>query len=202
MKFKTFVLGQFQTNCYMIWDENKNCVLIDPAAEANNLINYINKNELKLAAILLTHSHFDHIGAVKKLRAAFGVPVYIHREEIENKDMAGFASLTKEDGLTYLEGDEELRFGDIVIKVMWTPGHTPGGVCFIAEDCIFAGDTLFMGSCGRVDFPGGSFTKILESLKKLAEMEGNYRVYPGHGPETTLAEERRSNPYMRRAMMM
>ncbi len=202
MKFKKFVLGPLQVNCYMICDDNKNCVLIDPAAEAKKLINYIKKNEYKLCAMLLTHSHFDHTGALKELRAVFDVPVYVHREEVENKDMAKFSSLTREDNLTYLEDGEELKFGDdISIKVIHTPGHTPGGVCFMADNRIFAGDTLFMGSCGRVDFPGGSFETILESLKMLSEMEGNPTVFPGHGPETTMDYERRTNPYMRRAMM-
>lgn len=201
MKFEKFVLGQLQVNCYLLYDEKKNCVLIDPGAEANKLISYIRKNKFELRAILLTHTHFDHTGAVKELRAAFDVPLYLHREEVENRDASKFSGLGTEEGLTYLEGGEELGFGDVAIKVIHTPGHTPGGVCYMAGNSLFAGDTLFMGSCGRVDFPGGSFSKILESLKLLSELEGNPEVYPGHGPETTMDSERRSNPYMRRAMM-
>lgn len=202
MKIEMFALGQLQTNCYLLLDENKTCVIVDPAAEADFLIDYLKKNELKLSAILLTHSHYDHTGALRELKAETGAQVYIHSEEVENEKSKLFSSLKSKEGLTYIKDGEELSFGGIRLKALWTPGHTPGSVCFIAENAIFAGDTLFMGSCGRVDFSGGSFADMMASLKKLSELKGDFDVYPGHGPETSLARERSANPYMRRAMLM
>jgi glyoxylase-like metal-dependent hydrolase (beta-lactamase superfamily II) len=146
-----------------------------------------------LAAILLTPGHFDHVGAVKDLVADTDCKVYIHEYELSLP-----ASLTA--GPLYCtnvygEGDV-LQLAGLTIRVLHTPGHTPGSVCLMIEDNLFSGDTLFRDSCGRTDLPGGNPTEIFQSLRRLAALEGDYRVLPGHSMETTLEDERQYNPYL------
>ena len=195
LNVKTMPLGAYQTNCYMIWAEGADsCVVIDPGYEPETVLAQAKKQGKSIEAVLLTHGHFDHVGAVRDITAEADCDVYICAEDLSMPPQltAGPLYYTH----TYAEGNV-LKLAGLTIRVLHTPGHTPGSVCLLAEDAIFSGDTLFEGSCGRTDLPGGDWALILQSLKRLKRIDGDYRVYPGHGPATTLAEEKMYNPYMR-----
>ena len=195
LKVYAMALGDYQTNCYIIHEEaSKTCCIIDPGYDADFILDKLESLGLTLEAILLTHGHFDHVGAVKELAAETQCDVYIHPEDLSMPPMmtAGPLYYTK----TYVEGTQ-LKLAGLDIGVLHTPGHTPGSVCLICENSIFSGDTLFRGSCGRTDLPGGNWATITKSLERLAALEGNFWVYSGHGPTTTLRDEKKYNPYMR-----
>ena len=195
LKVYAMALGDYQTNCYIIHEENsKTCCILDPGYDADFILDKLDSLGLTLEAILLTHGHFDHVGAVKELAAETGCDVYIHPEDLTMPPMmtAGPLYYTK----TYAEGTQ-LKLAGLDLGVLHTPGHTPGSVCLVCENSIFAGDTLFRGSCGRTDLPGGDWATIVNSLHRLAALEGNFWVYSGHGPTTTLRDEKKYNPYMR-----
>lgn len=194
MNITVMPVGLYQTNCYMVYGEGDKCVLIDPGYEANALLEQVEKQGKQLEAILLTHGHFDHVGAVRDIVADTDCKVYICDKELALPEglTAGKLYYTH----TYDEGDI-LTLAGLTFKVLHTPGHTPGGVCLLCEDAIFSGDTLFAGSIGRTDFPGGSYDTLKESLQKLTALEGDFRVFPGHGEDTTLDFERKTNPYLR-----
>ena len=196
MDVKYMVVGPYQTNCYFIIDEEtKATAVVDPGSAASEILRNVKEQGLDIKMILLTHGHFDHTGAVAELHEATGAPVYMNERDLYNYE-------TKPENLeiiNYGDGDE-LTLGSMKIKVIETPGHTPGSVSLIVEDQLFCGDTLFMGSCGRTDFPGGSYPQILRSLKRLYDLEGNYIVYPGHDRVTSLDFERAHNPYMRECL--
>ena len=195
LKVYAMALGDYQTNCYIIHEEaSKTCCVIDPGYDADFILDKLESLGLTLEAILLTHGHFDHVGAVKELAAETQCDVYIHPEDLSMPPMmtAGPLYYTK----TYAEGTQ-LKLAGLDIGVLHTPGHTPGSVCLICENSIFSGDTLFRGSCGRTDLPGGDWATINKSLKRLAALEGNFWVYSGHGPTSTLRDEKKYNPYMR-----
>lgn len=190
----TLCLGDLQTNCYVIQDRQSSCCcLVDPADNADQILAYLNKAGLRLNAILLTHGHFDHVGAVRDIAADTDCKVYIHQNDLALPTVLTGGPLYYTD--TYKDGDH-LHFPGLDIDVIGTPGHTPGSVCLIVEDSMFAGDTLFARSCGRTDLPGGDPAEMVKSLFRLAQLPVNYRVFPGHGRATTLAEEKKSNPYL------
>lgn len=195
MKIAQMAVGSYQTNTYILCQEDsERCLIIDPGYEPERIMRYVNQRGLNVEAILLTHGHFDHVGGVKQLAAETGCQVYLCAEDLSMPPMmtAGPLYYTK----TYSEGSR-LNLAGLDIAVLHTPGHTPGSVCLLVEDHLFSGDTLFSGSCGRTDLPGGSWATILKSLRRLAELEANLWVHPGHGQSTTLSEEKRYNPYMR-----
>ena len=188
-------LGLYQTNCYIVHRENDpHCIVIDPGYEAGTIEDYLRDNGLILDAITLTHGHFDHVGAVRQLAADTDCEVYLSLADLSMPPQltAGPLYYTK----TYEEG-RQLQIAGIPILVIPTPGHTPGSVCLMMEDNLFSGDTLFAGSCGRTDLPGGSCSQIMASLRELSELREDLKVYPGHGESTTLADEKRYNPYMK-----
>ena len=195
LKIHTFPLGAYQTNCYIIHDESsKTCCVIDPGFEANTVLDHLDDLGLSCEAILLTHGHFDHVGAVKEIVAETGCKVYLCTEDLSMPPMMTNGPLY----YTHSYGDgTRLSLAGLELSVLHTPGHTPGSVCLMVEHSIFSGDTLFAGSCGRTDLPGGDWATILRSLRRLASIEANFWVYPGHGESTTLAEEKRYNPYFR-----
>lgn len=206
MKIDTFRVGIIDTNCYMVTDEaTGESLLVDPGDISPKLIQAVENKNIKY--ILLTHGHYDHILGVAKLKKITDAKVLISKEDAPclYDDELSRAGLHFPEPQEHIVADRELSDGDVIdfggkeIKVMATPGHTPGCVCYIFESSkvIFSGDTLFRLSRGRTDFVSGSETDIIKSLSKLAELEGDYTVFPGHGGATTLDFERQYNPYMR-----
>lgn len=199
MKMITLPLGALETNCYVVYDEaSRVCALIDPGAMPQVILDTLAKNDLTLQKILLTHAHFDHTGALRALHEKFpDVPIYVNAQDIDETLNMSQGNLVYTD--TFLDGDE-ISMPPLTFRVLATPGHTRGSSCLICGDTIFSGDTLFEGCCGRTDLPGGDGAQMLASLKRLAELPGDYHVLPGHGGDTTLERERRTNYYMREAM--
>lgn len=192
MKITTIPLGLYQTNCYIL-AEGDRCLVIDPGEEADKVLGFLEKQGLTLEAILLTHGHFDHVGAVKTLAAETDCRVYLCQEELALPGAMTAGPLFYTD--FYKEGDR-LTLAGLSFEVLHTPGHTPGSVCLRFDEHLFSGDTLFAGSCGRTDFPGSSPRDMVCSLSRLAKLEDHLRVYPGHGSSTTIGEEKRYNPYL------
>ena len=183
-------VGRLQTNCYIVWAEgSKTCAVIDPGDEADRILKNIEDRGLTLEAVLLTHGHFDHVGAAKALAKKTGCQVYMNI-----KELALPGGLTA--GPLYYTDPYEgpVTAGGLTFTVLETPGHSEGSICLLCGDVLFSGDTLFAGTCGRTDLPTGSWNKILESLKMLTKLPGDYTVYPGHGPKTTMNTERAENP--------
>ena len=194
LQIHTLPLGDYQTNCYILHqEENRDCVVIDPGYEPEIILSYLSEKGLTLQAILLTHGHFDHVGAVRELAAQTDCRVYINPKDLSLPPMLTAGPLYYTN--TYGEGDR-LDIAGISFRVLETPGHTPGSVCLITENNIFSGDTLFRGSCGRTDLPGGDYRAMKASLERLAALREDYNVYPGHGSNTTLAWEQKTNPYL------
>ncbi|MCH5320925.1 MAG: MBL fold metallo-hydrolase [Eubacterium sp.] len=200
---KYAVFGALENNCYLITDTSTGkSALVDCTEDSEKMRNFISGTDLEY--ILLTHGHFDHIGGVKGIKELTNAKVVISREDepmlsSSKHSLAAFCNAeqnnTKAD-IIIRDGDT-ITLGESIIKVIATPGHTKGGVCYLCDDKLFTGDTLFFCSCGRTDFPGGSDAQILASLKKLASLEGNPAVYPGHEELSTLDFERTNNPYMK-----
>ena len=187
-------LGDYQTNCYILHkDGSSDCVVLDPGYEPEIILSYLAEKKLNLTAIALTHCHFDHVGAVKELAAQTDCRVYLNQKDLALPPMLTNGPLYYTD--TYKDGDT-VPLAGIPFRVLETPGHTPGSVCLMTGAHLFSGDTLFAGSCGRTDLPGGDSRAMRDSLRKLAALEGNYNVYPGHGSATTLAREKQTNPYL------
>ena len=191
MNIQKLTLGLYQTNTYLLANDTE-AVVIDPGYEADTILDALAGKTLK--AILLTHGHFDHVGAVKELVAETGCEVWIHAAEATMPPMvtAGPLYFTH----TYDEGDTVSPIAGLELTVLHTPGHTPGSVCLLMGNEMFSGDTLFACSFGRTDLPGGDPRKMMESLRRLASLQGNFFIHPGHGDSTTLDAEKRFNPYM------
>lgn len=201
MLIKQLPVGQLETNCYIVTDENTlECAVIDPGDESNTILDYVESNHLKVKAVMLTHGHYDHVGAVGEVLDQTGAQLYINpRDEGWEPGLSGMKYKMPEGGRYYDEGDT-VKVSSLEFRVIATPGHTPGGVCLICGEALFTGDTLFAGSCGRTDLPGGSMRTEMQSLKKICQLPGDYEVYPGHMDTSTLERERRFNYYCREAM--
>ena len=194
LKIHTMPLGAYQTNCYIVWEESSSgCVVIDPGYSAQKVLAQVQLLGKTVEAVLLTHGHFDHVGGVRELAADTDCKVFLCKEDLAMPAQLTAGPLYYTD--TYGEGDI-LNIAGLYFRVLHTPGHTPGSVCLQCENALFSGDTLFWGSCGRTDLPGGDWATIRKSLKRLAALEGDFKVYPGHGESTTLDAERKMNPYM------
>lgn len=204
MLINTYVAGPVQANNYLVVDEvSKEAILIDCSDYVEEIIDYVKKNNLKVKYILLTHGHFDHVLGINRMNEVLGAKVYVHKGDKEQ--VVNTRSVMMMFGLP-TEGVEnpkitgtlsdagELTLGNQVIKVIETPGHTPGGVCYLIGDCLFSGDTLFHGTIGRIDLPGGSFQQIKHSVKDvLFALDENIKVYPGHGEPTSIGYEKKFN---------
>ncbi len=201
MLIKTIPVGQLETNCYVVTDEKSlDCAVIDPGDESNTILDYLEENRLRCRAIFLTHGHYDHVGAAEAVAEETGAPVYLNRlDDREQRKDLHFPFHLPPDGVYYGEGDT-VEVGSLRFAVLATPGHTPGGVTLVCENALFPGDTLFRGSCGRTDLPGGDMDRELDSLARICSLEGDYEVYPGHMDSSTLARERLFNYYCRAAM--
>ncbi|MBE6934155.1 MAG: MBL fold metallo-hydrolase [Ruminococcaceae bacterium] len=203
LNIHTLPLGDYQTNCYLLFGEGStSCAIIDPGYAKELVLDRVRKLGLSVEAILLTHGHFDHVGAVEDIVRATGCKLWMSKKDWSqspNPTMAFFYPLANCDftEVCFCEEGEIIQAGGLRFEVLATPGHTCGSVCYCCEDALFSGDTLFAGSCGRTDLPGGDWGTIQASLKRLSELPGDYRVFPGHGEETTLSRERQCNPYLR-----
>lgn len=196
MQVLTITGGSLYTNCYMAWAEEDKCVLIDPGFDGAQILEQVRLQGKQVEAILLTHGHFDHIGGVKAIAEETGCKVYIHKLDMELPQRLTLGTVPYTDN--YQEGDV-LSVAGLTIQVVHTPGHTPGGVCLLCQDYMFSGDTLFAGTCGRTDLPGSSYKDMWASLARLASLEKDYKVLPGHGESSTLFMEKRLNPYLQGA---
>ena len=195
LNIRTLPLGAYQTNCYLVWGEDSpSCVVIDPGYNPEIVLAEAKLLGKEIAAILLTHGHFDHVGGVKGIAMDAECPVYLCEMDLSMPPQMTAGPLYYTN--TYGEGDF-VEVAGLSFKVLHTPGHTPGSVCLACENALFSGDTLFWGSCGRTDLPGGNWATIQKSLKRLADLPGDYDVYPGHGDATKLSFERNFNPYLR-----
>ena len=201
MLIKTLPVGQLETNCYVVTDENALvCAVIDPGDESNTILDYIEDNKLSCKAILITHAHFDHVSAVNAMLEATGAELYMCEKDLELAKTGASGRFTPPENTHFYKDGDEVKVAGLTFKVMETQGHTPGGVTLICGDALFTGDTLFRGSCGRTDLPGGDMRAELRSLKRIASLEGDYEVYPGHAESSMLSIEREHNPYVRHAL--
>ena len=200
MLIKTLPVGMLDTNCYIVTDEKtRECAIIDPGAESNTILDYVESNKLKPVAIFLTHGHFDHHLALFAVVEATGAPVYINKLDANADGRRLEHMIDPDDRLGwYAEGDV-IGVGNLEFTVMETPGHTPGSVTLKCESVLFTGDTLFRDSCGRTDRSGGNMELLMESLRRLSALEGDFEVYPGHADSSTLSRERSFNYFMKQA---
>ena len=202
MKVKVLCVGPIGTNCYILEDEQaKVAAVIDPGDEADKIAQVLKEDGVKVEYILLTHGHYDHTTGVPGLAKYYpDAKIYIHQADANGAGSTLFPLASQVDELLLYDEGDTLTLGDMTIEVMHTPGHSLGSVVLKAADILFCGDTLFCGSCGRTDLPGGSYTQIMESLKRLGQLEGDYYVCPGHDRTSTLERERAYNPFMREAL--
>ncbi len=211
INIKTFYFNDLRECTYVLWDDTKECVVIDPgchsAVEKERLRNFIEENGLKPVKLLNTHGHFDHIMGNSFVADQWNLKTYIHPEDkphleraVNYCEMFGYTIEQPPLDTVDLEEDGEIVFGESVLKVIHTPGHTRGGVAFYneKEQFVITGDSLFAGSIGRTDLPGGDYDMLMKSLlDKLVKLGDDFKVYPGHGPVTTIGEEKASNPFLR-----
>lgn len=201
MLIKNLPVGDLETNCYIVTDEETlDCAVIDPGDESNTILDYIEENKLNVKAIFLTHGHYDHTGAAGAVSEETGAPVWINIRDTNKEGKPDFHKYTPGENVKYYKDGDIIKIGKIVFGVLETPGHSEGSVSIICENALFSGDTLFHNSCGRTDIPGGSMETLLKSLKRLGGLPGEYEVYPGHMDATTLNNERKFNHYLRYAM--
>ncbi len=201
MKISALQVGELATNCYIIWDENtNNAAIVDPGDSGKYLLHWLAERGLSLQMILLTHAHFDHVGGVREILAGNPVPIYICKDEFSYNNSMSQGMLDDDWDYRYVDEGDEIALDAITFRVLRTPGHTPGSVVYLCCDVMFAGDTLFQGSCGRTDFPGGSWQKMNESLCRLYHLDGDYTVLSGHTGSTTLERERKTNFFMLQAV--
>lgn len=198
MVIKTYPLGEYGANCYLVLnDKNREGIVIDPGANGAGLIKEIEKLTYNIKGILLTHAHFDHIGGVKELKDKYNIPVYVNQGEVDNSKVDNNVYSKLPNDCSLINDGDVLNIGEINIKCLHTPGHSKGGMCFLIEDSVFTGDTLFQGSIGRTDFISGDFKTLIDSIqKKLITLDGDTKVYPGHGPSSTIMYERMRNPFL------
>lgn len=209
MKIDCLILGAYQTNCYTLRVDasSTDCVIVDTGLEADELVDFLGSHKLNPAAVILTHGHADHIAGLAVLRKKYPhVKVYIHKldEKMLSDQQSNLCALAGVDFATepadiIIEEGYVIDVAGIKLEVFHTPGHTPGGICLYSKDeqIVFTGDTLFADSVGRTDLPGGSMVQLITSIKeKLCTLPDETRVYPGHGPQTTMAIEKSHNQYL------
>ena len=205
MFIDTVVVGALQENSYVVaCEETKEAVIIDPGAEAERISRVVSFHGFTLKYILNTHGHIDHIGGIAQILEQADVPFLMHQddvyllEEVEREPLQAYLQVSPPPiPKRFLHDGEQIALGNLKFEVIHTPGHTPGGLCFLVENALFSGDTLFANSIGRTDLPGGNYKKLLTSIyNKLFPLDDNIRVYPGHGPVTTIGNERQSNPFL------
>lgn len=204
MILKKLVVGPLASNCYIVGSEStKEGMIIDPADEAEKILQSVEELGLEIRLVVLTHGHPDHVGALKEAKEATGAEVVIHTDDAESLQQQplslffgfDYQVLSPPDRL--LKGGDSIDIGDLHFLVIHTPGHTPGGICLLGHGVLFSGDTLFNYGIGRYDLPGGNYNQLMDSLQtKLMVLPDETIVYPGHGPDTTIGTERRANPFL------
>jgi hydroxyacylglutathione hydrolase len=204
MIIQSLVVGPIQANCFILGDEKtQEAVVIDPGDEDQRILTGLKKQALKLKFIINTHGHFDHVGANKALKEKTGAPILIHRAEApllaQLSSSAAVWGMQVDDSPPadrLLEDGDRISFGEITLEVIHTPGHSLGGISLYTPKDLFVGDTLFAGSIGRTDFPGGDYDQLISGVRtRLFVLGDDVRVFPGHGPATTIGQERRYNPF-------
>lgn len=202
--FESLAVGPLAVNCYIIGSkEAKAAIVIDAGGDHEEILSVLKKHNLTLQLLINTHAHFDHVGGVRRLQDLTGAKFFLHRKDIplldclnDQTDAFGLPSIPIPKVDRPLADNEEILIGNKVIRVIHTPGHSPGSVCYFIDDVVFAGDTLFAGSIGRTDLYGGSYEEIIHSINtRLFTLEGHIIVYPGHGEFTTIGKEKRHNPF-------
>ena len=205
MHVETIVVGELQANCFVVHGGSEHAIVIDPGADAARIIAVLEQRRLSVTAYILTHGHVDHVSAVGELYGAFPAPIGLHEADLEwafrNSSQISplYPAAKPPPGTTRaLKDDQEWSDGGLTYRIISTPGHTPGSVCvlFPEQNLLFSGDTLFAGSVGRTDLPGGSSRSLSTSLAKIALLPDYTIVYPGHGPPTNIAHEKRANFFM------
>lgn len=208
MKILQMQVGAIGTNCYIIYDENsREGAIIDPGDNAESILGAVEKENIAVKYIFLTHAHFDHVLAADAVQKATNAQLVLHENDrylLKKETMNDFRPFIKNYteprvDIAAQEGTE-VTFGGITATYLHTPGHTPGSCTIRMGDCLFTGDTMFRHECGRCDLPGGDFNQMLSSLKRLSELPGDFHVLPGHEASSTLEEERHANPYVRQAL--
>ncbi|HEU5394671.1 MAG TPA: MBL fold metallo-hydrolase [Candidatus Methylomirabilis sp.] len=205
MKVHAFTVGPLESNSYLVVDEaTREAALVDPGMESEPIADLLTRERLTVTAIINTHGHFDHVFGNAYFKAKAGAPLLMHRADLElvkrleeQSLYFGFRATPSPSPDRFLEEGDEVRVGEIRLRVLHTPGHSPGGICLVTEGAAFVGDTLFAGSIGRTDLPGGSAEELLTSIReKLLVLPDETVLYPGHGPATTIGHERRHNPFL------
>ncbi|MEK7366613.1 MAG: MBL fold metallo-hydrolase [candidate division NC10 bacterium] len=205
MKVHAFTVGPLQSNSYLLADEvTREAALFDPGMESEPVADVLARERLTVTAIINTHGHFDHVFGNAYFKAKTGAPLLMHRADLdlvkrleEQSLYFGFRATPSPPPDRFLEEGDEVRVGGIRLRVLHTPGHSPGGICLVTDGTAFVGDTLFAGSIGRTDLPGGSAETLLTSIReKLLTLPDDTVIYPGHGPATTIGHERRHNPFL------
>ena len=201
------IVGPLQVNCYILADEKtKDAVVIDPGDDAGDILKIIKDKGFAVKYIVITHAHFDHIGAIKTLKEATGAQILMHQDDEKllkaaehQGSLFGMESVASPPADRMLKHGDVITAGEVSLKVLHTPGHSQGGICLLEQGIVFTGDSLFAGSIGRTDLPGGDLKTLLGSIKKnLMTLPDDTKVYCGHGPATTIGEEREENPYLNR----
>ncbi len=206
MKVETVVVGALETNCYLVYCETTlECAVIDPGADSGKIFRAVADKGLKPVVLIDTHGHVDHVGANKDIKDHFDIPLLIHEADVsmlKNTLLSVIASLlgakASPDPDSFLHEGDEIRFGESCLHVIHTPGHSPGSVSLKGEGLLLSGDTLFCGGVGRTDLPGGSWDDLVRSIQeRIFTLDGQTKVYPGHGPTTSVDQEKNENPYVR-----
>lgn len=202
---KAIVVGAFETNCYLVYcQENPKCLVVDPGAEPEKIFQAIAENNLEPTSIINTHGHVDHVGANKDIKDRFDIPLYIHESDshmLRSVLQSGFAMVlgakSSPPADIFMKDGDPLDIGGVRLRVIHTPGHSPGCICLFGNGLLLSGDTLFCRGVGRTDFPGGSWEELERSLReKIYTLPDDTVVFPGHGPATTIGQEKHSNPFI------
>lgn len=205
MNIHRLTLGELDTNCYVVWEASGNALIIDPADDADAILQFVREQNLTVTTVVLTHVHFDHMLAAEAVCSATNAPLYVGAGDLDAlsdpiRNLSGVFTpavpVTIDYADTLREGDA-VQVGEMTFSVMETPGHTPGCICLYSDNILFSGDTLFCGSIGRLDFPGGDALAMQRSLQRLICLPAETVVYSGHGPETTIGAECAHNPFLK-----
>ncbi len=205
MNIKTVITGNIEENCHLVWDENKRCMVVDPGDDCNRIVKVIQAEGLFVEKIVLTHGHYDHVGAVNDFKKETGAMVIAHEEErelIANPDLSLSRYINPDFSIpqvdTYVKEGDLVLVGDLSFTVMHTPGHTQGGMCLYGHGVLFSGDTVFYGTLGRWDFPTGDLKKLTHSItERIFTLPDDTVIYSGHGPKTTVGVEKKQNEVLR-----